>query len=392
MSDEVGEVLTPLRSDTNGKTRHHNGTNGASENGENGEHGTTNGHSSESESEAPGQKGDADTLNRRRRRAISAESFDPYDSSCAEPAVAFHPKTQQELACLREASANILFFHKCEPEQLEVLHNAMFERQVTPGEIIIREGDDGDNFYVIESGEYQILKGLEQECRLTLKDAGYFGELALLYNCPRNATIRASTAGRLWCLDQKTFRTIVVTGVARKRAALEELLRSVQLFESLTDSETMNLADALADVTFEAEERIIREGEMAQTMYFIVDGEVSVRVKDQGTGEERAVETLHRGAYFGELALVMKRPRVASVYATSAGTKCAVLDIFAFERLLGPCVDIMRRNVDTYDAQRHRLGLHTITNSSDCSNGSDSSNGLDSINGSDTEKPGTSVK
>jgi cAMP-dependent protein kinase regulator len=66
--------------------------------------------------------------------------------------------------------------------------------------------------------------------------------------------------------------------------------------------------------------------------------------------DEVEVARCVKGQYFGELALVTHKPRAASAYADGP-TKCAVLDISAFERLLGPCMDILKRNVDDYEAQ-----------------------------------------
>ena len=294
-----------------------------------------------------------------RRQAVAAESYDPM---CDETdTVAFHPKTIEQLACLREAAKDIIFFYNCDKEQQEVLYKAMFQKRVAKDEIIIREGDDGDNFYIIEKGEYHIFKGnTQKKCITILKDKGYFGELALLYNCPRNATIRAKTCGMLWGLDQKTFRQIVVTATAKKRRVFEDLLKSVSILDSLTEYELINLTDALGEIQFTKHECIVKEGDIAEKMYFIMSGEVTVQVKDKDGHNEKEIIRLKRGQYFGELALLLNRTRVASVYSLSDGVKCAFLDIYAFERLLGPCVDIMKRNIKNYDADRKLLGVDSI--------------------------------
>lgn len=293
----------------------------------------------------------------KRRQAVAAESYDPKLDD--DDDVVIHPKTDAQLAGLDEVAKDIIFFHNCDVEQQRVLYSAMFERRVKKEEIIIREGDDGDNFYIIEKGVFHIEKTDKQV--VVLNGKGYFGELALLYNCPRNATIVAKTTGILWGLDQKTFRKIVVTATAKKRKAFEDLLKGVTILDSLTENELMNLTDALGEIRFTKNECIVREGEIAEKMYFIMHGEVTVKVQQKNSDNEKEIITLKRGQYFGELALVLKRPRVASVYSLMEGTKCAVLDIYAFERLLGPCVDIMRRNVDNFNSQRKLLGIDCIT-------------------------------
>ena len=62
-----------------------------------------------------------------------------------------HPKSDVQRKALMEAVREILLFRSLEPEQLGDVINAMFERTVEEGDYIIKQGDDGDNFYVIES-------------------------------------------------------------------------------------------------------------------------------------------------------------------------------------------------------------------------------------------------
>jgi hypothetical protein len=100
--------------------------------------------------------------------------------------------------------------------------DAMFERKVEPGDHVIQQGDGGDNFYVIESGTYDVIKkcevaDTEGQRVLRLDDRGSFGELALMYNQPRAATVVALTAGTLWAMDRPSFRRIVLRSAYRKR-------------------------------------------------------------------------------------------------------------------------------------------------------------------------------
>ncbi|KAL3225433.1 hypothetical protein MRX96_049227, partial [Rhipicephalus microplus] len=67
-------------------------------------------------------------------------------------------------------------------------------------------------------------------------------------------------------------------------------------------------------------------------------------------GNETEVSRIGKGGYFGELALLTKKPRAATVYAVGP-VKLAFLDVSAFERLLGPCKEIMMRNIDQYEEQ-----------------------------------------
>ncbi|XP_002159162.1 cAMP-dependent protein kinase type II regulatory subunit isoform X1 [Hydra vulgaris] len=298
---------------------------------------------------------------RGRRTAVAAESYDPSKDTEEEEAIVYYPKTEKQMKCLNDAASGIVFFKSCDAEQLKVLFGAMFEKKVNKGDVIIKQGDDGDNFYVIEKGifDVHVKKDSAEKIVATLEDKGFFGDLALLYNCPRNATIIAKSEGVLWGLDQKTFKRIVVKATAKKRLLFEELLKTVSMLQSLTSYELMNLTDALDVETFNSEVKIISEGEEASKMYFIMEGQVAVRVNSDGIKKE--IIRLEKGKYFGELALILQKPRVASVYATMDNTKCAVLNIHAFERLLGPCVNIMKRNLKQYEEERKRLGIEGIT-------------------------------
>lgn len=282
-----------------------------------------------------------------RRKSVFAEAYDPEnDADDDDGATAVFPKSDEQRARLVESVKNVLLFRSLEKEQMNQVLDAMFEKRVQPGEYIIRQGDDGDNFYVIESGVYKVI--VNDNHIHTYNNSGIFGELALLYNMPRAATIQAETEGQLWAMDRQTFRRILLKSAFKKRKMYESLLDSVPMLKALQNYERMNLADALVTKRFQHNERIIKQGDAADGMYFIEEGKVSVRMDQEGG--EIEISKLGKGQYFGELALVTHRPRAASVYADGE-VKVAFLEVEAFERLLGPCMEIMKRNIDDYETQ-----------------------------------------
>ncbi|KAM3846911.1 cAMP-dependent protein kinase type II-alpha regulatory subunit isoform 2-T4 [Vipera latastei] len=270
-----------------------------------------------------------------RRVSVCAEAFNPdEEDEDTEPRVV-HPKTDEQRCRLQEACKDILFFKNLDQEQLSQVLDAMFERKVQPQEHVIDQGDDGDNFYVIEEGSYDIFVARENltRCVGRYDNHGSFGELALMYNTPRAATIVATTEGSLWGLDRVTFRRIILKNNAKKRKTYELFIESVPLLKSLEPSERMKIVDVIGEKTYKDGERII-----AQT----------VTVKD--ANQEVEIARCQKGQYFGELALVTNKPRAASAYAVGE-VKCLVMDVQAFERLLGPCMDIMKRNITHYEEQ-----------------------------------------
>ncbi|XP_036956405.1 protein kinase, cAMP-dependent, regulatory, type II, alpha, B [Acanthopagrus latus] len=297
-----------------------------------------------------------------RRVSVCAEAYDPDDDEDddAEPRVVY-PKTDEQRRRLQDACRDILLFKTLEQEQFSEVLDGMFEVLVKPQEHIIDQGDDGDNFYVIEKGVYDILveKDGASVCVGKYDNKGSFGELALMYNTPRAATIVATQEGALWGLDRATFHRLIVKNNAKKRRMYEAFIECVPLLKSLEVSERMKIVDVLGARVFKDGDCIITQGEEADCFYIVESGEVKIMIKSnmkagQQDNTEVEVARCSRGQYFGELALVTNKPRAASVYAVGE-TKCLVIDIQAFERLLGPCMDIMKRNISQYEDQRAAL-------------------------------------
>ncbi|KAI9582419.1 hypothetical protein GQX74_009806 [Glossina fuscipes] len=292
-----------------------------------------------------------------RRKSVFAESYDPEnDADDDEGATAIFPKSDEQRARLIESVKHVLLFRSLEQEQMSQVLDAMFERRVTPGELIIRQGDDGDNFYVIESGVYKVI--VNDNHIHTYNNSGIFGELALLYNMPRAATVQAETEGLLWAMDRQTFRRILLKSAFKKRKMYESLLNSVPMLKALQNYERMNLADALISKRYTSSERIIKQvGDVADGMYFIEDGTVVVKMDQEGS--EIEISRLSKGEYFGELALVTHRPRAASVYAET-DVKVAFLETEAFERILGFLKDILKKRMGTYEHQLAQLARQAL--------------------------------
>ncbi|CAD7013817.1 unnamed protein product [Ceratitis capitata] len=144
-----------------------------------------------------------------RRKSVFAEAYDPEnDADDDEAERKVYPKSDEQRARLTESVKNVLLFRSLDDEQMNQVLDAMFEKRVQPDEFIIRQGDDGDNFYVIESGVYKVICNGDHIS--TYDNSGIFGELALLYNVPRAASIQAVTEGLLWAMDRQTFRRILL--------------------------------------------------------------------------------------------------------------------------------------------------------------------------------------
>jgi CRP-like cAMP-binding protein/Zn-dependent protease len=86
-------------------------------------------------------------------------------------------------------------------------------RNVAPGELIIEQGQEGDAFYAIRSGQVEVIK--DDERRATLGPGAHFGEVALLMDVPRTATVVARTPARLFRLDREGFEQAIAAAFRR---------------------------------------------------------------------------------------------------------------------------------------------------------------------------------
>jgi len=130
-----------------------------------------------------------------------------------------HPKSDEQRQRLVKAVEKMFLFRTLDQEQTTEVLDAMFEKKVLPGEHVIDQGDDGDNFYVIDIGTFDVyvsVDGAEPKLVFNYDNQGSFGELALMYNTPRAATVIATSQAVLWALDRQTFKRIICGSASRK--------------------------------------------------------------------------------------------------------------------------------------------------------------------------------
>merc|ERR1719446_1625252 len=205
-------------------------------------------------------------------------------------------------------------------------------------EIVIIQDDQGDFLFVIETGRLDCkikLDGADKVVK-TCEAGDVFGELALLYNCPRAASVDAREKCVLWQLDRDTFNNIVKEAAQKKRERYDAFLQKVPLLAGMDAYERSQLADALKSEEFANGATICKEGDNGNTFYIIEEG-AAVATKADAT-----VMSYAPGDYFGELALLRNQPRAATVTAKGA-TSLLSLDSRSFKRLLNVS-DLLERS------------------------------------------------
>mmetsp|Transcript_10977 Transcript_10977/g.20317 ORF Transcript_10977/g.20317 Transcript_10977/m.20317 type:complete len:350 (-) Transcript_10977:168-1217(-) len=282
---------------------------------------------------------------RRRRVSVSAE-VDGLPSTGFVPAV--YPKTDEELKRIQVAVDSNFLFGGLSSEQRDLVFGAMNEKKVAAGTEIIKQGDAGDFFYVLDEGSADVHVNGNKVHHYT--SGSSFGELALMYNCPRAASVIAVEDCTLWQLDRSTFQYSLCANQSEKRNAYETVLKDLDLFANLTPVEITRIADVMEEQNFEENETVIKQGEndFAKMKFYIVTKGKAKVVIDTETEKAVQVGVIEKGGYFGEKALIEKVPRAATIQATDGPLVCGCLDVAAFERLLGPCKELLARQITKY--------------------------------------------
>lgn len=115
-------------------------------------------------------------------------------------------KTEDAKTLIYGAIKPNLLFRACSSEELRDLVDAFEPQYVPKGSVVIREGDDGDDFYVMERGGIDVYE--KDVFKSSLYSGVAFGEIALLYSCPRTASVVAKYDCKLWVISRRAFRGI----------------------------------------------------------------------------------------------------------------------------------------------------------------------------------------
>ncbi|KAG0331648.1 hypothetical protein BG004_001558 [Podila humilis] len=290
---------------------------------------------------------------RGRRPSVSAESMVPSHQNYVKTVI---PKTQEQRSRIEVSIASNFLFKNLDEDQHEDVVNAMAEKRFNRGQNVIEQGAVGDFFYVVETGTLDVFvskNGNPAEKVFEYGPGGSFGELALMYNGPRAATVTATSDVVLWALDRITFRRILMENTSRKRRMYEAFLETVPSLVSLEPYERHKIADALESVFFHDGQVVVKQGDQGDNFFIIESGEATVTMKNE-EGVEYPMPGLGPGQYFGELALLNDMPRMATVRAKGK-LKCATLGKRAFVRLLGPVVEIIKRNSANYQTIEQQI-------------------------------------
>jgi len=222
------------------------------------------------------------------------------------------------------------------------LAGALEESTFTEGQLIVRQGDVGTSFFIIEEGNVKCTQvktsGVEVNL-ITLKSGDYFGEMALMLNETRHANVYATDKTvKVLTLDKDKFELLLgdVQELLAKRMRIR-ILQSVPLLAKLPEVKLAKLSSVMRVQAFTDGQYILKQGEEGSRFYIINEGEVKCTQRDSN-GTETELIKLHAQEFFGEKALITNEPRKANVIACGS-VECLVLDRSSFQTLLAEVQD-----------------------------------------------------
>uniref|UniRef100_A0A671X3K0 cGMP-dependent protein kinase n=1 Tax=Sparus aurata TaxID=8175 RepID=A0A671X3K0_SPAAU len=203
----------------------------------------------------------------------------------------FPPFRSKEM--IKDAILDNDFMKNLELSQIHEIVDCMYPVDYGKDACIIEEGDVGSLVYVMEEGKVEVTKEGMKLC--TMGPGKVFGELAILYNCTRTATVRTLVHVKLWAIDRQCFQTIMMRTGLIKHAEYMDFLKSVPTFQGLPEETLSKLADVMEETHYEDGEFIIRQGARGDTFFIISKGKVTPTLS-----ESTHLRELTKGDWFGE--------------------------------------------------------------------------------------------
>lgn len=217
-------------------------------------------------------------------------------------------------------------------------------RWMTAGETLVKEGDHGDSMFVIVQGTVNVLRREQGADRLIalMTEGAFFGEMAVITDAPRLATVIAATDGLLFEIDRDALAEIVaehpsveeVVAQFYRQRMLENLLRVSPLFRPFSLEAKQEIGARFLRHSLPPETVILEQGKPGAGLCVLLRGRCKVFHRG-ADGQPLPLPPLREGEVFGEISLLLSGPCTATVQTQGY---CEVLELPAddFRRLVLP--------------------------------------------------------
>ncbi|XP_075401027.1 cGMP-dependent protein kinase 2 isoform X2 [Tenrec ecaudatus] len=266
-------------------------------------------------------------------------------------------KDSSEKKLITDALNKNQFLKRLDPQQIRDMVECMYGRNYQQGSYIIKQGEPGNHIFVLAEGCIEVSQGEKLLSSIPMWTT--FGELAILYNCTRTASVKAITNVKTWALDREVFQNIMRRTAQARDEQYRNFLRSVSLLKNLPEDKLTKIIDCLEVEYYDKGDCIIREGEEGSTFYILAKGKVKVTQSTEGHDQPQLIKILQKGEYFGEKALISDDVRSANIIAEENDVACLVIDRETFNQTVGTFEELQKylegyvANLNRDDEKRH---------------------------------------
>ena len=252
--------------------------------------------------------------------------------------------SDESKSLIRNALSDHIVFSNLDVSSQDTVMNAMVKAEFKAGEVIIQEGATGDKFYTVESGKLNVYQSLEQYSKESDKEPtgeagehGFkvrhiekgecFGDLAIFYDRPRNATVKCETDIILWALDMVTFRQALAFVDSQNMLSISNFLSEIPIFASLSPEQLGELATKADFAHFNSGQTVLDETSDTDSLYLVQEGDVTVTAQNSA-GVKRSAKRMRivsTGGVLNESILYSDDPPVSISYTRYASGRTLTL-------------------------------------------------------------------
>lgn len=221
-------------------------------------------------------------------------------------------KTLKDFEQITKSISTHFLFNSLSEESVRAIVQEFKLYSFGPKETIFSQGSPGQNFYIIASGRVEVI--VNGKSKKVMVKGDQFGELALLHESVRTATVCTVEKTYLWILGGDSFRSIITSLNTKKYEENKHFVNSIPVFNSFSNQQKESLLSLIVTHDFNDGQVIVQEGDPGNLLYIIKKGSVSC----SKSGSE--IRKLWPGDFFGEQALLYNTPRTATVTAVGKVT------------------------------------------------------------------------
>jgi cGMP-dependent protein kinase len=212
-------------------------------------------------------------------------------------------------------SGHFIFSHLANDQRLGLIHHMKYYR-IHRNEVICYQGNYGNNLFIVDTGQVEVL--VSNERKAILGPGGIFGDLALIQDSPRTATIKTIENTTLWGLDRFSFKRATQEVNLQNYEENKSFVESVPLFAYLTNAQKDALLECTSNLRYNPGDKIVREGDLGELFFIIKSGTASC------SKNGRQLRLLSKGDFFGEQSLLYGVRRAATITALNT-VRCLVI-------------------------------------------------------------------